>query len=119
VLKDTRAKEGQLLRISVLGRLAMLRDGMRLQLPPSKKMRALLAYRTRLCATFWSLPDDPRAALRWSLTRPRTLIDTADGRTIIADRENVGLNRDGVTVDILSIRDAVPLAEFEALCRVF
>jgi hypothetical protein len=57
--------------------------------------------------------------LRWNLTRPRTLIDTPDGRTIIADRENVGLNRDGVAVDILSIRDAVPLVEFEALCRVF
>jgi pimeloyl-ACP methyl ester carboxylesterase/DNA-binding SARP family transcriptional activator len=104
-----------LLRISVLGRLAVLRDGTKLQLPPSKKTRALLAYlavtarphsRSRLCAMFWSLPDDPRAALRWSLTRLRTIADSTDDRAIIADRENVELNHDGVTVDILSLRDA-------------
>jgi DNA-binding SARP family transcriptional activator/pimeloyl-ACP methyl ester carboxylesterase len=104
-----------LLRISVLGRLAVLRDGPKLQLPPSKKTRALLAYlavterphsRSRLCAMFWSLPDDPRAALRWSLTRLRAILDGPDDRAIVADREAVELNRDCVTVDILSLRDA-------------
>jgi hypothetical protein len=59
VLKDTRAKDGQLLRISVLGRLAVLRDGMRLQLPPSKKTRALLAYRTRLSPPSGACPMIP------------------------------------------------------------
>jgi len=104
-----------LLRISVLGRLAVLRDGTKLQLPPSKKTRGLLAYlavtarahsRNRLCAMFWSLPDDPCAGLRWSLSRLRTMADTEDDRAIIADRDNVELNHDGVTVDILSLRDA-------------
>jgi len=38
---------------------------------------------------FWSVPDDPRAALRWSLTRLRTLVDGPDRRMIMADRENV------------------------------
>ena len=104
-----------MLRISVLGRLAVLRDGTKLQLPPSKKTRGLLAYlavtarahsRNRLCAMFWSLPDDPRAGLRWSLSRLRTMADTEDDRAIIADRDNVELNHDGVTVDILSLRDA-------------
>src|SRR5882757_314977 len=87
-----------------------------MQLPPSKKTRALLAYlavtarahsRNRLCAMFWSVPDDPRAALRWSLTRLRTLVDTPDCRVIMADRENVALNPDGAAVDILSLRNAV------------
>jgi pimeloyl-ACP methyl ester carboxylesterase/DNA-binding SARP family transcriptional activator len=86
-----------------------------LELPPSKKTRALLAYlavtarshsRSRLCAMFWNLPDDPRAALRWSLTRLRTTIDTADDRAIVADRENVELDHDGIAVDILSLRHA-------------
>src|SRR5262249_51170853 len=104
-----------LLRISLLGRFSVLRDGTKLQLPPSKKTRALLAYlavtarphsRNRLCAMFWSIPDDPRAALRWSLTRLRALIDGPDCRTLIADRENVELNLDCLTLDILRVRNA-------------
>lgn len=104
-----------LLRISVLGKLAVLRDGTNVQLPPSKKTRALLAYlavtarphsRNRLCAMFWNVPDDPRAALRWSLTRLRTCIDAPDCPAIIADRENVALDHDGLAVDILALRNA-------------
>lgn len=104
-----------MLRISVLGRLTVLRDRTKLELPPSKKTRGLLAYlavtarahsRSRLCAMFWNLPDDPRAALRWSLTRLRATIDTADDRVIVADREKVGLNLDSIAVDVLSLRHA-------------
>src|SRR5882724_5306308 len=107
-------KGKELLRVSVLGNLAVLRQGTRMQLPPSKKTRALLAYlavtarphsRDRLCAMFWAVPDDPRAALRWSLSRLRPLVDEADCPRIIADRDNVGLDLDRVTVDILSLRD--------------
>jgi len=48
-------------RVCVLGKLAVLRHCTRMQLPPSKKTRALLAYlavtarahsRSRLCAMF-------------------------------------------------------------------
>src|SRR5712691_5709812 len=101
------------LRICVLGQLALLRHRARVQLPPSKKTRALLAYlavtarrhsRDRLCAMFWSVPDDPRAALRWSLTRLRPLVDEPGCPRIIADRENVGLDLSRVAVDILSLR---------------
>src|SRR5882724_5935937 len=108
-------KGKELLRVSVLGNLAVLRQGTRMQLPPSKKTRALLAYlavtarphsRDRLCAMFWAIPDDPRAALRWSLTRLRPLFDEQDCRRIIADREKVGLDLDRVTVDILALRNA-------------
>jgi pimeloyl-ACP methyl ester carboxylesterase/DNA-binding SARP family transcriptional activator len=106
-------KGNELLRVSVLGSLAVLRHRTRMQLPPSKKTRALLAYlavtarphsRDRLCAMFWAVPDDPRAALRWSLTRLRPLVDDPDCRRIIADRESVGLDLNRVTVDILSLR---------------
>jgi len=92
-------KGKELLRVSVLGNLAVSRHGMRMQLPPSKKTRALLAYlavtdrphsRDRLCSMFWPVPDDPRAALRWSLTRLRPLIDEPDCRRIVADRESAG-----------------------------
>src|SRR5713101_5330012 len=108
-------KGKELLRVSVLGSLAVLRQGTRMQLPPSKKTRALLAYlavtarphsRDRLCAMFWNVPDDPRAALRWSLSRLRPLVDEPDCRRIIADREKVGFDLGRATVDILSMRNA-------------
>jgi DNA-binding SARP family transcriptional activator/pimeloyl-ACP methyl ester carboxylesterase len=106
-------KGKELLRVSVLGNLAVLRQGTRMRLPPSKKTRALLAYlavtarphsRDRLCAMLWPIPDDPRAALRWSLTRLRPLVDEPDCRRIITDRDHVGLDPDRVTVDILALR---------------
>ncbi|HVR02061.1 MAG TPA: alpha/beta hydrolase, partial [Polyangia bacterium] len=63
--------------IRLLGELKLSLGGRVQALPASKKTRALLAYlvatakphlRERLCALLWDGPDDPRAALRWSLT---------------------------------------------------
>src|SRR5262245_6333498 len=106
----------EVLHVSVLGNLAVLRQGTRMLLPPSKKTRALLAYlavtgrphsRDRLCTMFWAVPDDPRAALRWSLSRLRPIVDELDCRRIIADRENVGLDPTSIEVDRLSLRSLV------------
>src|SRR5262245_30424748 len=104
-----------LLHVSVLGSLTVVRQSTSVQLPPSKKTRALLAYlavtarphsRDRLCTMFWNVPDDPRAALRWSLTRLRPLIDERDHRRIIADREQFRLDLTRADVHILSLRNA-------------
>src|SRR5882724_5906723 len=109
-------KGKDVLHVAVLGQLAVLRQCTRVQLPPSKKTRALLAYlavtarphsRDRLCAMFWAVPDDPRAALRWSLSHLRPIVDEHDCQRIIADRENVGLNPNGIVVDLLSLRSLV------------
>ena len=106
----------ELLHVSVRGNLAVLRHCTRVQLPPSKKTRALLAYlavtarphsRDRLCAIFWAVPDDPRAALRWSLSRLRPIVDEHGCRRIIADRENVGLDPNSIAVDFLSLRSLI------------
>ena len=102
------------LQIRVLGSFGVLRRETRLPLPRSKKTRALLAYlavtnrahsRDRLCAMFWPIPDDPRAALRWSLSRLRPLVDDQDRRRIIADRESVSVDLSHVDVDLLSLRN--------------
>ncbi|WP_292567995.1 alpha/beta fold hydrolase [Mesorhizobium sp.] len=83
------------LELRVLGDFQVTRDGQPLDLPPSRKTRALLAYlgvtgrqhqRERLCEIFWDIPDDPRGALRWSQ------VLAADESALSADRNAVVLN---------------------------
>ncbi|MBC7987106.1 MAG: alpha/beta hydrolase, partial [Sphingomonadaceae bacterium] len=97
------------LEISLLGELALRRARETLALPASRKTRALLVYlllagvpqrRERLCEVFFDIPDDPRAALRWSLTKIRGLLgDRADllstsGDTVALDAEGFALDTD-------------------------
>jgi DNA-binding SARP family transcriptional activator len=118
----------------VLGELQVLRDGQPLALPPSKKTRALLAYlaltgrphrRERLCSLLWDVTDDPRGALRWSLTRLRPLVDGPDVRHLIADRETVAFDRAGVDIDLARVQRAVqqldtaPVDELEHCAALF
>jgi DNA-binding SARP family transcriptional activator len=99
----------QPLSLRVLGSVAIERGGERLELPPSKKTRALLGYllvegreqtREHLCSLFWDLPDDPRGALRWSLSRLRPLLDTPGRQRVVADREQVRIDPAGALVDL-------------------
>ncbi|HMI90370.1 MAG TPA: AAA family ATPase, partial [Polyangiales bacterium] len=95
-----------------------------LPLPPSKKTRALLAYlvlkgrahrRETLCGMFWDVADDPRGALRWSLSKLRALLDEPHATRVVADRERVGIELCGAEVDVLTVRrelsDARALAD--------
>lgn len=101
------------LRIHVLGELRVVRAGRPVVLPPSRKTRALLAHlaltarphrRERLCEIFWDLPDDPRGALRWSLSKIRPLLDDVDAPRVIADRERASLALDASEVDLRAMR---------------
>src|SRR5262250_2021681 len=92
------------LELAVLGEFRVFRGGEAVSLPPSRKTRALLAYlavvqrpqrRERLCEIFWEIPDDPRGALRWSLSRIRQIVDTESESCVRADRNLVGLDPDG------------------------
>jgi pimeloyl-ACP methyl ester carboxylesterase/DNA-binding SARP family transcriptional activator len=103
-----------MLRINLLGDMEVLRDGAPLALPPSRKTRALLAYlvlagapqrREALCALFWEVPDDPRGALRWSLSRLRPLLN-AEAERLQADRERVTFVPAGAAVDLLEVEAA-------------
>lgn len=102
-------------QIRVLGELEVLRGDTCVVLPASKKTRALLGYlvvvgvpqpRQRLCELFWDGPDDPRAALRWSLTKLRPLLDDPAIGRIAADRDHVGFEPRGASVDFTDVRES-------------
>jgi DNA-binding SARP family transcriptional activator/tetratricopeptide (TPR) repeat protein len=109
-------RAGTGLEIRLLGELVVLRDGRALALPASKKTRALLGYlvatgrahtRESLCDLFWDGPDDPRAALRWSLAKLRPLVDDGGTLRLVADRERVHFEPQASTVDLTELRALV------------
>jgi len=88
------------LQIQVLGELAVFVDGRHVAVSGSRKTRALLAFlllqdrpvtREHLCELLWPHPDDPRAALRWSLTKLRPILN-AHADHLEADRRTVAIN---------------------------
>lgn len=103
-----------MLKLRLLGELEVLRGGERVALPPSRKTRALLAYlasvgrpqrRERLCSMFWEVPDDPRGALRWSMSRLRSVVDDPDRQRIAANRETVAFEANGAEIDLIWLRE--------------
>jgi DNA-binding SARP family transcriptional activator len=122
------------LEVRVLGDFIVLRDGRELALPPSRKTRALLAYlavidrsqqRERLCRMFWDLPDDPRGALRWSLSKIRQVINV-EGDCLVADRNSVAMRAQSISLDLqrvkaIAARDLarVEIAELEQAAALF
>jgi DNA-binding SARP family transcriptional activator/class 3 adenylate cyclase len=123
----------QTLEVCVLGEFAVRRDGKDVGLPPSRKTRALLAYlavvgrpqrRERLCQMFWARPDDPRGALRWSLSKIRQIVND-DGRdALVADRNSVTLRSTSIAVDfrrVTSLADmaSLDLDELEGIAHAF
>jgi DNA-binding SARP family transcriptional activator len=108
--------EGAPLVLRFLGPMAVERDGVPLELPQSKKTRALLAYlvvtgrahrRERLCELLWDVVDDPRAALRWCLSKLRQVVDDEHVSRIVATRAAVRFDAAAARVDVLALRAAV------------
>ena len=103
-------------RISLLGELRVTLGDREVELPASRKARALLSFlvatgrphrRERLCELLWDVPDDPKAALRWALTKLRKIVDTPGRSRIVADRERVHFDLEGTQVDIRDIHAAL------------
>ncbi|HXY05212.1 MAG TPA: AAA family ATPase [Burkholderiaceae bacterium] len=101
------------LEIRLLGGLRLVRCGCEVDLPRSKRARALLGYliatgvphsRERLCDLLWDGPDDPRGALRWSLAKLRPLVDDGDGPRLVAERDRVGFHPLGAIIDLSEIQ---------------
>ena len=100
------------LGLRFLGEPEVVREGAAQSLPPAKKTRALLAFlclqprrfrREQLSDLLWDAPDDPLGSLRWSLSKPRRLVDEPDRERLMADRTTVGLDAAGVAVDVLEL----------------
>ncbi len=122
--------------ILVLGELVVRRGTDALVLPPSRKTRALLAYlaltgrshrREQLCELFWDVADDPRGALRWSLSRLRALLDQPGAARVATERDVVWLDPSGFRFDLIELRRALarcpaadmPSDELERLAAAF
>ncbi|MBS7456947.1 alpha/beta hydrolase [Coralloluteibacterium stylophorae] len=96
------------IQIRLCGEPAILRDGRAVALPASRKTRALLFLllcsgrswrREQLCEMFWEVPNDPRAALRWSLSKLRLALGDEAG-WIAADRDHVACAAPAARIDI-------------------
>lgn len=121
--------------LHMFGRLSVARGGATIDLPPSRKVRALLAYlaasghpvgRSRLCELLGDVANDPRGELRWCLSKLRTILDEP-GRVRLSARDDmIALDLGDCTVDVLlvdaAMRDGVATldgAELAALCDLF
>ena len=98
--------------IRLLGPLALQRGGQPIALPPSRKLRALLAHlalanrplsRDALCELLWDLPSDPRAELRGCLSKLRGLLDGPDRRRVLTEGDAIRLDLADVSVDVLEL----------------
>src|SRR5690606_42000510 len=51
----------------------------------------------------WEVPDAPRGALRWSLSKLRRLLDDPDRPRVLADRAGVELDVSDVAIDVAEL----------------
>lgn len=125
--------ESAVLRIGVLGDLSIFWKGKNVPLPASRKTRALLAYlavtgrpqrRERLCELFWEVPDDPKGALRWSLSKLRSSLGEACKDVLDANRNTVHLVPDKFLLDCADLANAktkgfdqIPTEQLQTLAK--
>ena len=122
------------LSIRLIGEIKLQRGATVITLPASKRTRALLGFlaataisqpRQSLCDLLWEGPDDPRAALRWSLTKLRPLVNDAEVEHLTADREHVSFILDKKSIDVGRIAELLgsnpenaSLSELEEACSL-
>ena len=104
--------------LRLLGPFAVLRAGVAMTLPPSRKLRCLVAYlalapqavsREKLCDLFWDIPNDPRGELRWCLSKLRLLLDDPGRRRVIATDDRISLDLGDCDVDAIRLARAAAL----------
>lgn len=104
------------LALRLLGPLELRVGGVPVELPPSRKVRALLAYlalagrpvsRSHLCELLWDLPSDPRGELRWALSKLRAVLEGGGAAAVVTAGESVALQLPGDCVDALAVTAAL------------
>ena len=125
---------GPTLHLRLLGPLAVLRDGVEVPLPASRKVRALIALlavaspvtRSRLCELLWDVPNDPRSELRWCLSKLRGVLDDQACARVRTEGDSVALELSDCFVDIAELEKAlqagteeVDLASLQAMNTLF
>ena len=114
-VESSQAKSHQGLSVRLFGPPAIVRDGVPVALPASRKLRALLAYlalaphpvgRGKLCELLWDVPNDPRGELRWCLSKLRAALDEPGRRRIATADDTIALDLDGISVDVLDVAAA-------------
>jgi DNA-binding SARP family transcriptional activator len=118
----------------MLGQFTICRGEVKLELPASRKVRALLAYlllsphpvaRSRLCELLWEVPNDPRGELRWCLSKIRRLVDEPERRRVVTQSDAVAIDAADCFVDALEIShatenlDALDTARLQMLESLF
>jgi pimeloyl-ACP methyl ester carboxylesterase/DNA-binding SARP family transcriptional activator len=103
------------IQTQLIGDVRLFSESQTLELPKSKKTRALLGYlivsnrpirRERLCEVFWESSNDPKGALRWSLSQLRKVEEQAGVGFIEADRERVSIRSDILLSDLAELYTA-------------
>src|SRR3546814_1704372 len=103
------------IEVGLLGELALRCGGMLVALPASRKTRAIFVYllltgkparRERLCEIFFDIPDDPRTALRWSLSKIRAMLGPFAG-ALQADRARVSLRTEHIRTYLDPLRETL------------
>jgi DNA-binding SARP family transcriptional activator len=100
------------LQLRMLGTLAVSQQGRAVELPASRKARALLMYlalmpcatpRSRLCALLFDTASDPRGELRWYLSKLRGILGA---RRIHCTEDSVRIDLSDSFVDALELQRA-------------
>jgi DNA-binding SARP family transcriptional activator len=103
-----------ILRIQTFGGLRAWLGDEPLALPPSRQSRALLAYlacaykpshRAGLCELLWNDSPEPRAALRWCLSKLRPVLDAGGTARLVAEDDNVWIPEHSCEVDGKRLRE--------------
>lgn len=100
------------LTVRMFGRLAVERHGEPVELPPSRKVRALLGYlalaphpvgRGRLCELLGDIPNDPKGELRWCLSKLRPILDEPGHPRLSSTSDMISLDLKGCFVDARNV----------------
>lgn len=104
-----------MLQIDLFGPVRVTLADQPVPLVSSRKTRALLGRlmlsahplrRDHLCDLFWGVPDDPRGALRWSLSKIRAAVNRDGIQRLVTDRDTVCFDDGGARIDVRRIQDA-------------